>query len=119
PAPGDPVQPGGGRPPVGGEVPGRARSHGGPGRPGGHGVSTVFQTSQEAFEWLRSQIAVVKAGDPLAPATVLVANHYVGLVLRRRLAEAGYVNVRFSVLGQVAEPLAAPRLALRGYSPLS
>ena len=40
-------------------------------------MSTVFQTSQEAFEWLRSQIAVVKAGDPLAPATVLVANHYV------------------------------------------
>src|SRR5207245_9299311 len=84
-----------------------------PGRCAGAG------TSGQAAERLFDQIATAKADDPLTPVTVIVPNHYAGLWLRRGLAQQSYVNVRFSVLAQLAESLGAPALGAAGFLPLA
>src|SRR5438309_7272915 len=75
--------------------------------------------SRQAAERLFDRIAAAKAGDALAPVTVIVPNHFAGLWLRRELAQRSYVNVRFSVLAQVAESLGAPALGAAGFLPLA
>lgn len=70
------------------------------------------------FAWLRERIAAAQAGDPLAPVTVIVPNHYVGLWLRREIAQTGYANVRFEILARLAERLGARSLAEQARAPL-
>jgi len=72
-----------------------------------------------ANSWLLRRIQELQAGDPLRPVAVLVPSHHAGLHLRRRLAAAGYAGVRFTVLGQLTEALAAEALAAAGRTPLT
>jgi ATP-dependent helicase/nuclease subunit B len=59
----------------------------------------------------------VRAGDPLAAVDVIVPTAVAGVTIRRAVAgETGLTNVRFIVLPQVAERLAARHLALTGAS---
>lgn len=69
--------------------------------------------------WLFARIRSLQMVDALRAVTVVVSNHYLGLALRRELAQVGYANVRFVVLARVAESIGAPSLAARGLSPLS
>jgi hypothetical protein len=61
-------------------------------------------------------VAEARAGDPLAPVTVVVPSAVAGATLRRRLAIAsgGLANVTFQSLPQLADALAAPHLAELG-----
>lgn len=72
-----------------------------------------------AREALASAIADAKAGDALAPVTVIVPTNYTGLALRRSLAaQTPLVNVRFQVAGRAAELLGAAVLAHEHRKPL-
>ena len=64
-------------------------------------------------DWLLDRCRSVREGDgdPLAPVTVVVPTHAMGLQLRRRLAADGYANIRFLTLADLADLLAAPALA--------
>ena len=81
--------------------------------------ATRVRTGPSALTWLYARIAAAQGDDPLAPVTVLVANNYVGLGLRRALAQRGYANVRFTVTDRLAEAVGARVLAERGWSPLT
>ncbi|HEY1294390.1 MAG TPA: PD-(D/E)XK nuclease family protein [Chloroflexota bacterium] len=71
-----------------------------------------------AQDWVRHAIHEVKAGDPLAPVTVIVPNYYAGRQLRWALARAGgCVNVRTLLLGDVATQLLSGTVG--GESPLT
>lgn len=72
-----------------------------------------------SLAWIRERVAFHQLRDRLAPVTVVVPNHYVGLWLRRELAQTGYANVRFDVLARLGERLGAGLLATRGLSPLT
>ena len=57
--------------------------------------------------WLQDAVRACQASDPLAPVTVVVPSPYLGLHVRRALAEVGCANVRLVVqLRQVAERVA-------------
>jgi RecB family exonuclease len=72
------------------------------------------------LDQLIDSIAAGRAGDPLAPTTVLVPSHVAALQLRRRLAEATpFAAVRFEPLARVAELLGAGNLAVAGRVPLA
>jgi ATP-dependent helicase/nuclease subunit B len=82
-------------------------------------AATRVRPGATAMSWLYSRIVAVQANDPLAPVTVIVPNNYVGLGLRRALAQRGYANVRFTVADRLAEAVGASALAERGWSPLT
>lgn len=74
-------------------------------------------------------VAAAKAGDPLAPVTVVVPSNYVGVAARRHLASAhsggiggrgeGVAGVMFATPYRLAELLGAPVLAAAARRPVS
>jgi RecB family exonuclease len=83
---------------------------------------------REAADALRAVVASAKAGDPLAPVTVVVPSNHVGVAARRQLAAAsgrsddgpdGIVAVSFVTLFRLAELLGAPLLAAASRRPVS
>jgi len=88
--------------------------------PSGVEVRTV-PYGAPATAMIQAILSGLKAGDPLAPVTVVVPTKVTALALRRTLATStgGVVGVRFLVLGQLAELLAARRLARKGRVPLT
>lgn len=88
-------------------------------RDAGFAVRTV-PYGRPALTVLRDRVNALQAGDRLATVTVVVATKVTGLALRRALAaDGGIAAVRFALLAQVAELLAARRLAHAGRRPLS
>ena len=69
---------------------------------------------------LRDLVVGLRAGDPLAPVTVVVPSALAGTTLRRSLARelGGLAGVAFVSLPALAEQLAAARLAADGRSHL-
>lgn len=74
-----------------------------------------------AIDLLGAQFTDLKAGDPLAPVTVVVRSNLVSVSVRRALAArpGGIANVTFITLRRLAEQLAAPQLASIGRRPVS
>ena len=73
-----------------------------------------------ARERLQKLVAEAKAGNPLAPVTVVPPNTYAGIGLRRVLAgDGGLLNVGFMALARLAEQLGAPTMAAKHRRPLS
>ena len=73
-----------------------------------------------ARERLQALVAEAKAGNPLAPVTIVPPNTYAGIGLRRILAgDGGLLNVGFMALARLAEQLGAPTMASQQRRPLS
>jgi hypothetical protein len=74
-----------------------------------------------AIEVLAGQVRALKAGDPLAPVTVVVASNYAAIAARRALAAqpGGIANVTFLTLHRLAEHLSGTRLNKAGRKPVS
>ncbi|MGE3621350.1 MAG: PD-(D/E)XK nuclease family protein [Acidimicrobiia bacterium] len=79
----------------------------------------------ESYAALRRALATAKAGDPLAPVTVVVPSHQVGVTARRRSARdpasgpAGIAAVSFATVGGLAGGLAGAALAATGRRPVT
>jgi ATP-dependent helicase/nuclease subunit B len=83
-------------------------------------VSTVVvRFGPESLEALRDALLAVRAGDPLSPVDVAVPSSFVGVTVRRRLADPGLVGVRFAPLPRVIADRALPVLANQGVQPLT
>jgi hypothetical protein len=73
-----------------------------------------------AHEALATAVALAKGGDPLAPVTVVVPNHYVGLAARRALGRRqhdgtrGIAAVAFHTAYDLAERLGGAEMATEG-----
>ena len=73
-----------------------------------------------AHEALATAVARAKGGDPLAPVTVVVPNHYVGLAARRALGRRthngtrGVAAVAFHTAYDLAERLGGAEMAAAG-----
>ncbi len=82
-----------------------------------------------ALTTLLDVVAAAKAGDPLAPATILVPTNYVGVSTRRRLAAGdlgavtpaghGIAGIEFLTVYRLAELVGAGSLAGSGRRPVS
>lgn len=74
-----------------------------------------------AMELLAKQVTEIKAGQPLAGVTVVVASNYAAVAGRRALAArpGGVANVSFLTLNRLAERLGASSLAAAGRRPAS
>lgn len=82
-----------------------------------------------AAEALRHAVATAKAGEPLAPVTVVVPSNHVGVAARRLLASgelgpvcegaAGVAAVTFVTVFRLAELVGAARVAATGRRPVS
>ncbi|HZM30667.1 MAG TPA: PD-(D/E)XK nuclease family protein [Acidimicrobiales bacterium] len=80
-----------------------------------------------ALSRLTAAVAAAKAGDPLAPVTVVVPSNHVGVTARRALAAGGVgvgpgtgvAAVTFLTAYRLAELLGAPGLAAAGRRPVS
>jgi hypothetical protein len=69
---------------------------------------------------LVERVQEVKAGEPLAPVTVLVPTNYAAVATRRELARrVGIVGVHVVTVHRLAERLAAARMAAGGRHPVS
>ncbi len=81
-------------------------------------VTTGYGPS--AHEALATAVARAKGGDPLAPVTVVVPNHYVGLAARRALGRrehngtGGIAAVAFHTAYDLAERLGGAEMAAEG-----
>ena len=90
-------------------------------------VTTAYGPA--ATQSLHHVVTAAKAGDPLAPVTVVVPTNYVGVAARRALgsgrlgpltpAGVGVAGVTFLTAYRLAELLGAPALALAGRRPVS
>ena len=74
---------------------------------------------EPAFAAFRDALADVRGGDPMAPVDVAVPSSFVGVTVRRRLANPGLVGVRFAPLPRVIADRALPALATAGALPLT
>src|SRR5436305_14912830 len=83
--------------------------------------ATGVAFGRAAVELLADQVHRAKAGDPLAPVTVVVPSNYVGVAMRRELARRGngIAAVDFTTLHRIGERLGAPRLAAARRRPVS
>jgi ATP-dependent helicase/nuclease subunit B len=69
---------------------------------------------------LAEQVHSAKAGDPLAPVTVVVPSNYAAVATRRELARRGGVaGTSFLTLYRMAERVGGPTLAAAGRRPVS
>ena len=81
-------------------------------------VTTAY--GPPAHEALATAVARAKGGDPLAPVTVVVPNHYVGLAARRALGRRehdgtrGVAAVAFHTAYNLAEHLGGAAMAAEG-----
>src|SRR6476661_7398521 len=83
----------------------------------------------EAARALHAAVVTAKAGDALAPVTVIVPTNYVGVAARRLLGSGalgrvteggdGVAGVTFLTVYRLAELLGAPRLAAAHRRPVS
>ena len=83
----------------------------------------------QAARALRAAVVTAKAGDPLAPVTVVVPTNYVGVAARRLLGSGalgrvteggdGVAGVTFLTAFRLAELLGAPKLAAAHRRPVS
>ncbi|HEX7135058.1 MAG TPA: hypothetical protein VF228_20970, partial [Iamia sp.] len=90
---------------------------------------TPVPYGRPALAALREAVATAKAGDPLAPVTVIVPSNHVGVTARRLLASdalgpvtavgRGVAAVDFLTVYRLAELLGAATLAGRGLRPVS
>jgi len=80
---------------------------------------TATPYGRAAADLLAAQVGAAKAGDPLAPVTVIVPATYAGISARRHLAVAGVAGVTFLTLARLAERLGGPVLAGSGRRPVS
>ena len=90
-------------------------------------VTTPY--GRPALAALRDAVAAAKAGDPLAPVTVIVPSNHVGVTARRLLASGGLgpvagrgtgvAAVAFLTAYRLAELLGAAALAAAGRRPVS
>jgi hypothetical protein len=90
---------------------------------------TWVRYGTDAAAALRSAISAVKAAEPLAPVTVVVASNQVGVSTRRLLASGavgpvtgagpGLIGVTFVTPYRLAELLGAPSLAAQDRRPVS
>ena len=83
--------------------------------------TTTTSYGRPAIERLVAQISDLKAGDALAPVTVVVRSNFVSVSTRRALAArpGGVANVTFATLRRLAEQIAAAHLAEAGRRPVS
>jgi ATP-dependent helicase/nuclease subunit B len=78
-----------------------------------------------AYQALAAVVASAKAGDPLAPVTLVVPGERVGVAARRVLARgvvpgrAGVAGLRVLTMRRLAESLAGERFARSGRRPLT
>ncbi len=92
-------------------------------------VVTTCEYGPPAAAALHAAIAAAKAGDPLAPVTVVVPSNHVGVATRRLLATGslgpvagpgvGVAAITFLTTYRLAELLGAPALAAQGRRPVS
>jgi len=82
-----------------------------------HVVVTRF--GAPAFAAFRDALADFRDGDPMAPVDVAVPSLFVGVTVRRRLANPGLVGVRFAPLLRIIADRALPVLATAGARPLT
>jgi len=90
---------------------------------------TTARYGPGAARALHQAVATAKAGDPLAPVTVVVPGNYLGVAARRLLGSdalgavtdrgVGVAGVTFLTTYRLAELLGAPRLAGRQRRPVS
>jgi len=83
------------------------------------GRLVVAQQSSGLRNALWELVSEAKAGDMLAPVTVVGPTGYANLSLRHELGRNGFANVRFILLPVLAELLGAASLASKGYRPLT
>lgn len=82
-------------------------------------TTVAVRFGPETLEALRDALLAVRAGDPLAPVDVVVPSSFVGVTVRRRLADPGLVGVRFAPLPRVIADRVLPVLADQGVQPLT
>lgn len=89
----------------------------------GTGTATVTGFGRPSVELLARRVTDAKAGDPLAPVTVVVPSNHAAVAARRALAGRpggnGVLNVTFLTLHRLAERLGGPALAGAGRRPVS
>ena len=74
----------------------------------------VTRFGAPAFAAVRDALACLRAGDPMAAVDVAVASAFVGVTVRRRLAQPGLVGVHFAPLPRLIADRALPVLATAG-----
>lgn len=83
-------------------------------------VVTRVPYGEPAVALLVERVRAAKAGNPLAPVTVVVPSNYAAVATRRELARrGGVVGASFLTLYRLAERIGGPALAAAGRRPVS